>query len=154
MHGLPQRVQGPDVLAVSEPDAAHALQPRRHGRGRGEGAPRRRMLRRAARGVVLLLVLRTLLLLRHQVGNRPLELRVALLQLPYLPQELLRRHHRQSASARCCILSNGKHQGRSQSSLARKVATNMAPLEASATRLPARKAPFIDFSGIPLTQEA
>lgn len=81
MHGLPQRVQGPDVLAVSEPDAAHALQPRRQGRRRGEGAAHRRRLRRAARGVVVVVVV-LLLLLRHELGNLPLELRLAFLQLP------------------------------------------------------------------------
>jgi len=71
--GLP--LQGPDVLAVSEPDVAHALQPRRQGRGRGEGAPRQRRLWRAARCMVL----RALLLLWHQLQNLLLELRLALI---------------------------------------------------------------------------
>lgn len=93
MHGLPQRVQGPDVLPVGEPDAGHALQPRRRRRReRGEGAPRRRrrrrrLLRRAARRVGMLD-----LPLRHELGDLPLELGLAVLQVPYLPQELLRCH--------------------------------------------------------------
>lgn len=84
VHGLPQRVQDPDVVPVGESGAAHALQePRRRRRLRERGAPllrgqRRRPPRAAA--------------LRHDPGYLPLELGLALLQLLYLLHQLRRLH--------------------------------------------------------------
>ena len=136
MHGLAQRVQRPDVLPVGEPDATHPLQPRGRGRERGEGAPRRRRLRRrrrAARRVDL-----RALVLRRELGNLPLELGLALLQLPYLPQGLLRCHRRRSG--RCCIKWQASAPSRGSQRWPK-----MAPLEASAIHEPPKKTPFINF---------
>ena len=147
MHGLAQRVQRPDVLPVGEPDTAHSLQPRGRGRERGEGAPRRRGLlrrrRRAARRVDL-----RALVLRRELGNLPLELDLALLQLPYLPQQFLRCCHRRR-SGRCCIKWQASAPSRGSQRWPK-----MAPLEASETHEPPKKAPFINFLKIPLIQEA